>query len=466
MNQLTKKWSAFKNSRFSQIVNRVLICKYFPFLSTAISLVCFYTGFDLLGFYNLAITTALICIFADDLNSGLIPILFLTVLPSKKSTTISEYLGQTHILAQLIMLVSLVVLALVFRFGLTIGKKKFKPTPVFYGLCFLSVAFILNGVFSDNASVKNFLYGLALTFFFLGIFVILKDDVDVSEEGFERIAFTFFAFSLVPMIELFVAYLTTDGLITEDGINRGLLSFGWGTYNSVGLLTNISVPAVIYLAGKHKFGYIFSAYSVIMLVVVALSSSRQAMVTAALIYPIAVIALFVKGKYRKMNAITLISAFLVCVIVLLIFHDKMWGYIVKLFKSIKVNGEWNGNGRTALWKCALENFRTAPIFGYGFYVDLFHILGYDGGVWPMMYHNTFMEMIGACGIVGLIAYLAHRVQTVQSFFRKHTNERFMVSLVILAILVTNIFDNPLFKIMPTMIYSFMVAILVKSEKSE
>ena len=42
----------------------------------------------------------------------------------------------------------------------------------------------------------------------------------------------------------------------------------------------------------------------------------------------------------------------------------------------------------------------------------------------------------------------------------------MVSLVILAILVTNIFDNPLFKIMPTMIYSFMVAILVKSEKSE
>ena len=69
--------------------------------------------------------------------------------------------------------------------------------------------------------------------------------MDVSEEGFERIAFTFFAFSLVPMIELFVAYLTTDGLITEDGINRGLLSFGWGTYNSVGLLTNISVPAVI-----------------------------------------------------------------------------------------------------------------------------------------------------------------------------------------------------------------------------
>ena len=90
MNQLTKKWSAFKNSRFSQIVNRVIICKYFPFLSTAISLVCFYTGFDLLGFYNLAITTALICIFADDLNSGLIPILFLTVLPSKKSTTISD----------------------------------------------------------------------------------------------------------------------------------------------------------------------------------------------------------------------------------------------------------------------------------------------------------------------------------------------------------------------------------------
>lgn len=466
MNELTKKWSDFKQSRFVRNLNRVLLCKYFPFLSTVISLICYYTGFDILGFYNLAITTVLICLFADDLTPALTPILFLTVLPSKKSTSISEYLGQTHILAQLIVLAVIVVLAIIFRFSSIVVRKKFKPTPVFYGLCFLSLAFILNGIFSENAQFKNFLYGLAMAFFFLGIFTFLKDDIDVSKEGIERIAFTFFAFSFVPIIELLVAYITTEGLISDGGINRGLLAFGWGTYNSVGLLTNISIPFVIYLAGKKKLGFIFTAYSVLMLAVVALSCSRQAMISAAVVYPASIIALFIKGKNKIMNAITVVSAFLVCLTILLIFHDKLFDYFIKLFKSIKVNGEWNGNGRTALWEAALENFKKAPIFGFGFYVDLLYILQYSGGVWPMMYHNTFMELLGACGIVGLIAYLFHRVQTVQSFFRNATYERFVVSLVILVLLITNIFDNPIFKIMPTMVYSFMLAVLVKSEKTE
>lgn len=460
-----EKWSAFRQTKFAQYVNRALLCQYFPFLSTVISLICFYTGFDILGFYNLAITTVLICVFADDLTPTLTPILFLTVIPSEKSTTIGEYLGQPHILAQLIVLAVIVILAIIFRFSSTVYNKKFKPTPVFYGLCFLSVAFVLNGIFSENAQLKNFIYGLAMAFFFLGIFTVLKDDIDVSEVGFERIAFTLFAFCFVPMIELIVAYITTDGLITDNGVNRNLLSFGWGTYNSVGLLTNIAIPAVLYLAGRKKYGFVFASFSVLMLAVVVLSCSRQAMIACVIIYPASVIALLIKGKHKIMNAVALGSALIVCFIILLIFHDNLWDYLIKLFQSIKVNGEWSGSGRTALWECAIENFRKAPIFGYGFYVDLFHILQVSN-VWPMMYHNTFMELLGACGIVGLIAYLFHRVQTVQSFFRNVTYERFVAALVILVILITNIIDNPLFKIMPTMIYSFMLAVLVKSEKPE
>lgn len=465
MNKLMEKWSVFKQGKFARTVNRVLLCKYFPFLSTVISLICFYTGFDILGFYNLAITAALICVFADDLTPALTPILFLTVLPSKKSVLISEYLGQPHILAQIIVLVVIVLLAIAFRFSSIIVKKKFKPTPVFYGLCLLSIAFVLNGIFSDNAQLKNFLYGLAMAFFFLGIFTFLKDDLDVSEVGFERIAYTLFAFSFVPMIELFVAYLTIDGLVDSSGINRNLMSFGWGTYNSVGLLVNVSIPGVLYLAGKKKYGFVFTAFSVLMLAVVALSCSRQAIITAAVVYPASLIALFIKSKHRLMNAVTFMSSILVCVITLLILHNNLWDYFIKLFQSIKVDGEWSGSGRTALWECAINDFSLAPVFGCGFYANLSHILGATR-IWPLMYHNTFMELLGACGIVGLIAYLIHRVQTVQSFFRNVTYERFVVALVILALLITNIFDNPLFKIMPTMIYSFMLAVLVKSEKSE
>ena len=82
-----------------------------------------------------------------------------------------------------------------------------------------------------------------------------------------------------------------------------------------------------------------------------------------------------------------------------------------------------------------------------------------------MCHNTVLQLLSSCGIVGLIAYLIHRTQTVISFFRKITLQRSFIALTILSILVICLFDNHIFNIFPTIIYGALTAIFDKSEKS-
>ena len=83
-----------------------------------------------------------------------------------------------------------------------------------------------------------------------------------------------------------------------------------------------------------------------------------------------------------------------------------------------------------------------------------------------MCHNTILQLLSSCGIVGLIAYLIHRTQTVISFFRKITLQRSFIALTILSILVISLFDNHIFNIFPTIIYGALTAIFEKSEKSD
>ena len=99
--------------------------------------------------------------------------------------------------------------------------------------------------------------------------------------------------------------------------------------------------------------------------------------------------------------------------------------------------------------------------GSGFYVHY----TYTGalGFFPKMCHNTVLELMAACGIVGLAVYLVHRVQTVISFFKNITMERSFIALTILPILILSLLDVHIFVIFPTLIYSGLLAVLIKSQ---
>ncbi len=448
-----------------EIIKMLLSSKYFPFFTAAVVVACYYLGLDLVTFYYISITSLLILFLLDDITPLFSNFVFMNIMISLKNSPSpgalgSDYYSRTYVLVQIIIIISVLVAAVLYRIIHTSVKRKFKITPAFLGLCGLAVAFMLNGIFSYGYKTMNLLYGAFMAFFFLGIFVLMKDNVKGNKQTTEKVSYAYIALSVALLLILAVKYGTTKGLIVNGSVQRNLLFFGWGTYNQIGTLLTMCIPAVIYVALNHKFGYLFLLYSFLVLAGTYLTFSRQAIISSTIIYFVCLIILLVKGKNRKVNLIITAVAVAICLLFLIIYREHFLRFFKSLLNSLKT-----GSGRTDIWIIAWENFEEAPLFGTGFYADLPQWLDTVGlDIIPLMYHNTFLQLMASCGMIGLIAYLIHRIQTFISFYKNITVERAIIALIIVGMLLTNLLDNHLFYIFPTIVYSSLIAILIKSEK--
>ena len=521
-----------KDSKAVDILKRILSDKYFPFITACVTVLCYYLNLEIVTIYYISITGILTVLLLDDITPLLSNFLFMSIMISVKHSPStfqvgdgngSEYLTQPAILAQIVVLISLYVVAVFVRLALTIKRGKFKITPVFWTLVAFSAVLLFNGVFSPSYRFMDTVYGIFLAFCFLGVYCVAKDNVSCTRKSLSKLAFSFFVFSLALMGELIGKYLTAD-VIKNGIIDRKQLGFGWGMYNNFALLLLLCVPSVMYLAGTQKHGYLYFIYSVFLAVGVIFTMSRQAWVALAVIYLVSLVTLLLLGKNKLINsiitgvvaaaviilfatmkdkilllvsgtphsggtsvtkyaillavaalyiiAITALNikcknkavkygvtggSILLVLLIAAIFYDKTYELLSKFIES--------SNGRGNLWKDAIDNFISAPVFGIGFFVNLNNDPGFAGmAIIPNMYHNTFFQLLGACGIFGLAAYLVHRAFTLVSFFKNTNVDRSYIGLTILCILITTLFDNHLFYILPTLIYSLLLAIMIKGEQ--
>lgn len=458
-----------KRSKALDIIKNVLSSKFLPFATAAVFLATYYLGWDIVAVYYLGIVTILILLLLEDITPVISQLLFFNFFVSLKSVQAGSadgyaYYSQTAILAQMIAIGVLAIAAALYRLILTCVKKKFRVTPVFLGLCALSVAFLLNGIGSEYSTPKNLMFGFVMSALILGIFSVVKDNIVIDKSFFEKIAYGFIALSVLLLVELTVAYATYEDLFVDGVINRGALFFGWGGYNHYGLMIVMCLPSAVYIAGIHKYGYLFTAYSFIVFVASLMCCSRQAMVVAIVIFPICLIVLLVKGKYRIPNLCITAAAVAAGIVLICIFREKFIIAIKAIFDNVFVNGELNGSGRWRIWKEALKYFSENPILGAGFYID--YSYGMEAIFLPATCHNTLLEIMAACGLFGIAAYLLHRVQTIICFFKNVTVERALLALTISVLLLTSLLDMHIFNIFPTVIYACLLAALVKSQDKE
>ncbi len=467
---MIKTFTDIKNSGFVKALSAVVSSKYFPFATASLSLLCYYLGWDIVMIYYICLTGAFIAVFMDDVTPVVSLLLFINVLVSLKNTPsvsmgANDYYMRTEILAQIIPLACIFILSAVFRLTVTVAGKRFKITPPFIGLCVFCSALLLNGLFAKGYDPKNLLFGFILTALILGIFSAIKDNIKVNSDCYEKIAYAFLALSFLLIVELIVAYATTDGLFENGTINRGLLIFGWGVYNTYGVLIVMCLPAVIFLAGRKQYGFVFTLYSFIIFVAVFFSCSRQAMVGGIFIYPFCIAMLLWKGKNRIANIVVLSSAVLAGIILVCVFREWVAEFFKEIFDNMIVNGELNGSGRMKIWRQALDYFKNYPVFGSGFFVQFDYNSDNGMSVIPLMCHNTILEIMSAGGIVGFTAYSVHRIQTILSVTKNLTTERTFIAGTILAMLVISMFDNHLFNIFPTIVYSALLAVLFGGENT-
>lgn len=460
-----------ENNKVAKCIRRALSSYFFPVVTALVAIAGYYLGWEIVTIWYLCLTGTAIMVFCKDVSPVLSLFLFMNILISVKHCPSnmgagSDYLFRPEILSQIVVGVVIFLCALVWRTVVAVKEGRFKLTPVFWGLVAFCVAMCLSGVFYSAYTAINLLYGLAFSALLLGIFVFACGNIKIEQETFVKIAYYFVVLFAAVALELLIAYCTIDGLIVDGKVDRSKLFMGWGTYNLMGMLLTVTVPAWFYLAGKNRFGFLFLIGSILNLAASFLCMSRQAILMSTVIFAACCVWLLIwdKGKRRIINVSIMAGILAVAAIVLGIMHESVAEFFSSLAISLKT-----GSGRTLLWKGAMMNFFSKPLFGVGFYNPLAEkeAVGYFGSgaiMFPTMAHNTVIQLLCSCGLVGLMSYVVHRAHTIISYINNPTHERTFIALTACALLLVSLLDNDIFYFLPTIFYAVLVALLVITEK--
>ena len=78
-------------------------------------------------------------------------------------------------------------------------------------------------------------------------------------------------------------------------------------------------------------------------------------------------------------------------------------------------------------------------------------------VLPARWHNTVIQLLASCGLVGLMCYSFHRLQTLRLFWKKRKTDILFIGISLLSLLIMSLLDCHFFNIGPTLFYSIALA---------
>lgn len=328
-------------------------------------------------------------------------------------------------------------------------------------LVFLFVAFVLGGAFSSAWSLGSMGFGALEGAFYLVLFLVFYKGLE--GEDFLRLS-RYFAFvssvtALVLVIEVGALYLTSDTLFVEGEIVKNQILFGWGIWNSMGVALAVLIPAIFIGVYHSKHSYLYLLVAAAALVGVVLSLSRNAWIFGLLAFAAPVVVMAFVGAHKRFYRVLSV----LCVLGTLGAIILLWDRLPQLFSAL-----FNDNGRYTLWQIGIDNFLEAPIFGKGFFGFVFpddpnYFTGAD--FIPAFAHQTFVELLSATGIFGLVAYLVYRASTVRLVLSRPSVTKSLLALSALIMLLMSLIDNYVFSFWPVIHYTVALAI-VANEKGE
>lgn len=326
-----------------------------------------------------------------------------------------------------------VLFAVAFIFHLVYYKqyKNFaRRTYLTLGLAAFAVAYLINGIFSKGYTFKNMAYGFSFAALFYLFYLIIFHMVKWKDgESMRYLARCMFVMGLLISIELACLYIRNPEL---HGVlsNKNDILLGWGNSNSIAFTTLLALPFAFWLAYKEKYGFVYYLGASVMVLAIFFTYARGSLVVAIPMYAVGSIFLCIKA--RKKLGIWICVGVIVITLTILAIWFKDW--LHEKFNIYIINGT-SDRGRFRLWEIAWEGFKQSPVFGSGLYFKF--------GEEPSNYfwaHNTILQLLATCGIVGLLTYLLHRVQTIIMFFKKPTMARLFIGIAILGILAAGMVD--------------------------
>ena len=327
------------------------------------------------------------------------------------------------------------------------------------GMLFLAAAYLLSGIGSDaypGSLGPNLLFAFLQGCALIVPYWVLWHGVDWKYVRKDYFCWIGFATGCVLVIEILGVYFSGK-VIVNGVIERQNIYTGWGMYNNMGGMLAMMLPFAFYLATKYRKGWIGTVVGSVFLIGILLTCSRTSIITGFCAYIACILLTLRHGKHRKSNSLALIIICGCLLLAFILFHKPL----LRLFSKLLELGADPSN-RDTIFQDGLGIFKEYPLLGGSFFspgkkpwdwsnVDSF------SAFFPPRWHNTFVQLLATCGIVGLLAYLSHRIQTVKLFYWKRSRENSFIGISLLILLICSQFDCHFFNIGPVLFYSMALA---------
>lgn len=446
--------------RFKNNSNKFLNSYYFPILVFLVALISHTFSIELFGCITLIVSACIGLLVCNDLKFLISPLIMFTFMFSEKSVSSGTFYSTGYIVAMIVLIVFflglLVAHFVIYKDSVDIGS--FVKSKLFLGLLCLCIAFFLNGLFNfDQYVIGNIIFALAMLVCYGLIFFLLSSNLTPNKELKNYLFFILFLTSLLVILQFYISFIHQFRFENGALVKESIL-VGWGIWNNIGGELAFLLPIHFYFASTvKKYGWIFYLSGVFSYLTIALSLSRSSLlVSTAIIIACAIISCFA-GENKKINRIFTGAIAIIGIIGIIALWDKLSSVL-----GDYLSRGMDDNGRFEIYKKGLLNFCDNPIFGGGFFSADAQDHQFVAFM-PDRYHNTIIQMMGTCGIVGLLAYLYHRFETVKLMLRKRSLYTLFCALCLIAFLGTSLLDNHFFNIHPSFVY---ISILVVIEKCE
>ena len=443
-------------------INRFLTTPGYIMAIMLLSVLSNALGLELPVYSIYVLTFAYICLFGEDLLPIIPIVVACYIAPSvqnnpgrNENSVFAPEQGGIYLVC-LGAIAAAVFLIRIIRDRKIFFGRKYKLLP---GMLVLSAAYLLGGIGSNNYTdhaLKSILFALLNSATILLPYFALAGGVNWTKARKDYLAWSGFGIGCALLCQIAWIYLT--GNVIRDGvIQRQFIYTGWGIYNNMGALLDMAIPLPFYLAAQYRKGWIGTLAGSLFFVGVLLTCSRGSILCGGGIYFLCVVLMLYYANDRKANTLTVIL-FMGCLAALLSLFSKP---LMNLFSSLLDRG-LDPSNRDTIYRDGWALFSKYPVFGGSFFSTEYAPWGWSTvesftNFLPPRWHNTIVQLLASCGIVGLGAYVLHRAQTALLFVHDRKPEKIFAAASILVLLACSLFDCHFFNIGPVLFYSMTLA---------
>lgn len=417
-------------------------------------------------FYVMAVFVVLSALFCDDIKVMLVPaILAYFSIGSDGALDTTGHLLSTWNTAGLVNMIiagSVMGIAFIARFvrdGL-VRDVFTRRGMLSFGFVLLLGAFLLNGVGSRYWQPLDLAMGL-LEGASLALFYVVVLAVSNHTKGLcAYVCRLCLICGLMICAEswLLIGRLGAAGELfwPENGIlKRDNITLGWGVANIISGTLVVLIAPTMYLTYTSRYSVFSYISAVAMFVTTFALNSRNAMLMGSIILVVSIIiCLF--GKNKTINRLTTLSLFCAAALVVIVTFsvigfDSLPAFFGRLLRTSDAD-----SGRFGLWQSGLRDYAGAPVFGTGFMHGAEVTPDYNA--FSRFYHNMIVELLGATGTVGVLAFLVHIKGVFEICIRKFRVERLLIGLGVAAVIMASMLDNFYFYINMQLFYGSFLAL--------